>query len=457
MSQMKTKILIVGGSDAGTMAALRIKELAPEIRPTMVLADEYPNFSICGIPFFLAREVTDYWHLAHRTRPEIEKLGLDLLTSTYALSIDMAAHRCLVRNSEGAEESIVFEKLILGTGAKSIRPPIEGLDQDGVFTLRWMGEARAIDQYIQDHHAQSVILIGGGYINMELADGLSKRGLSVSVLEFFPSVLTTVDAEFGGLVREELERHGVKVFCGEKAASITREGKSLAVHTASGKSLQGDLVIVCTGARPATELAESAGAELGEGRAIKVNQRMESSIPGLFAAGDCGETYHRVLGRNVYLPLGSTSHKQGRIAGENALGGTREFAGTLGTQVVKIFDLIAARTGFKDSDASPHGFSPLTWEGEYWDHKSYYPGAKKIRLRLTGDRETGKFLGVQMLGAPETLVAKRIDAAAVALHHGASVDDLNDLDLSYSPPLNSPWDPLQSAAQDWVRHLAETA
>ncbi len=449
---MKTNILIIGGSDAGTMAALRIKELAPEIRPTVVLADEYPNYSICGIPFFLSKEVTDYWHLAHRTRPEIEDLGLDLLTSTRALAIDMTSRTCQVRSPDGKEQAIGFDKLILGTGARSMRPPIEGLDQPGVFTLRWMEEARAIDQYLHDHQARSVVLIGGGYINMELADSLTRRGLKVTVLEFFPSVLTTVDPEFGERVREELVRHGVTVCCGEKATSIIRSNEGLTVQTASGKSLHGDLVIVCTGARPATELAESAGAELGEGRAIRVNQRMETSVPGVFAAGDCGETYHRVLGRNVYLPLGSTSHKQGRIAGENALGGHHDFAGTLGTQVVKIFNLIAARTGFKNSDARQNGFEPLTWEGEYWDHKAYYPGAKKIELRLTGDRTSGKFLGVQMLGAPETLVAKRIDAAAAALYYGASIEDLNDLDLSYSPPLNSPWDPLQSAAQDWVRH-----
>jgi NADPH-dependent 2,4-dienoyl-CoA reductase/sulfur reductase-like enzyme len=260
----------------------------------------------------------------------------------------------------------------------------------GVFTLRWMEEARGIDAYIERHGVRTVTLIGAGYINLELADGLTKRRLEVTLIERNPTVLKTVDGEFGRMVETHLEAHGVRVLPSQRAATIQRMQDRLTVCLESGKELSSDLVIVATGARPETALARSAGVQLGEGEAIRVNQRMETNIDDVYAAGDCAETFHRIVGRSTYLPLGSTSHKQGRIAGENAIGGSREFLGTLGTQVVKIFDLVAARTGLKDDDAAGFGFQPLTLAGEYWDHKVYYPGAKKIWLRLTGDSRTGR-------------------------------------------------------------------
>jgi len=447
------RLLIIGGSDAGLSAAVRARELDPTINPLMVLADEYPNFSICGIPFYLSREVPDYWHLAHRTRAEIESSGIKVQTSTRALSIDATRKTCRLRTPSGVDEDVKFEKLIVATGAKSIIPTIDGIESPGVFFLRWMDEARTIDAYIEKHRVKSVLLIGAGYINLELADGLTRRRLDVTLIERNSTVLKTVDVELGRLVQRQLEDHGVTVFPGQRAKSISREGNRLTVTLENGKTISSELVVVATGARPQTALVESAGIALGEGHAIRINQRMETNIDDVYAAGDCAETFHRIIGRSSYLPLGSTSHKQGRIAGENAIGGTREFLGTVGTQVVKIFDLIAARTGLKDDDGRLFGFDPVTFEGEYWDHKVYYPGAKKLVIRLTGDRRTGRLLGVQMVGEPETLVAKRIDTAAAALFAHSSVDELNDLDLSYSPPLNSPWDPLQASAQAWQKQV----
>ncbi len=200
---------------------------------------------------------------------------------------------------------------------------------------------------------------------------------------------------------------------------------------------------------PETALARSAGIETGVKGAIRVNRRMETSIPDIYAAGDCAETFHRLLGKNTYLPLGTTAHKQGRIAGENAVGGNREYAGTLGTQSVKIFNLVAARTGLKDDEARKEGFFPLSADIETWDHKIYYPHAEKMNIRITGDQKTGKLLGTQIIGAYGTEVSKRIDTVAAAIHQGMTVESLNDLDLSYTPPLSSPWDPVQMAAQAW--------
>ncbi len=253
-------------------------------------------------------------------------------------------------------------------------------------------------------------------------------------------------------MRAELENHGIHVFTGFSVERIESSGGQLSVrsgnryccsrHGAGGR-----------GQPTGNSLARSAGIATGVKGAICVNQQMQTNIPDIYAAGDCAETYHRLLGKNTYLPLGTTAHKQGNIAGENAVGGNREYTGTLGTQSVKIFDLVAARTGLKDDEALKEGFSPLSVDIDTWDHKLYYPHAAKLRIRITGDNKTRKLLGMQIIGRYGTEVSKRIDTIAAAIHHGLTVEELNDLDLSYSPPLSSPWDPVQMAAQAWSRAI----
>jgi NADPH-dependent 2,4-dienoyl-CoA reductase/sulfur reductase-like enzyme len=212
------------------------------------------------------------------------------------------------------------------------------------------------------------------------------------------------------------------------------------------------MVLVVVGVRPETTLAAEAGAELGVRGAIAVDPGMRTGLPDVFAAGDCVVTHHRLLGV-TYLPLGTTAHKQGRVAGENALGGNRSFAGSLGTQVVKIFDQAAARTGLRDREAAAAGFDPVTVESAADDHKAYYPGSHRIAMRVTGDRATGRLLGLQLFGHKDAEIAKRIDIAATAIFHGMTVEAVSDLDLSYTPPLGSPWDAVQIGSQAWTRAI----
>jgi NADPH-dependent 2,4-dienoyl-CoA reductase/sulfur reductase-like enzyme len=209
------------------------------------------------------------------------------------------------------------------------------------------------------------------------------------------------------------------------------------------------------GVRPDSELAASAGGDLGVNGAISVDRQMRTNLPDVFAAGDCVVTYHRLLG-DSYLPLGTTAHKQGRVAGENSLGGTRAFAGSLGTQVVKVFDLVAARTGLRDHEATTAGFEPVTVASEADDHKAYYPGSHRIAMRYTGDRRSGRLLGVQLVGQLGSEIAKRIDTPATAIFNEMTVDAISDLDLSYTPPLGSPWDAIQHGAQAWTQHVQMT-
>lgn len=411
----------------------------------------------------MSGEVTDWHNLAHRTTADLEATGMQLRLDTAAREVRAEDHRLVVQSADGTEELLDYDALVIGTGAVSVRPPIEGLVgpeslgvEDGVHLLHSMGDTFELMRTL-DAGPRSAIIVGAGYIGLEMAEGLTARGIAVTQLEQLPEVLPTVDLALGELVHGELESHGVEVRCSTTVKAIRRApaGSSgvlrvEAVGTAGPESHDADVVLVVAGVRPDAGLATSAGAALGAKGAVAVDRAMRTNLPDVFAAGDCAVTHHRLLGE-TYLPLGTTAHKQGRVAGENALGGRRKFAGSLGTQVVKVFDLVAARTGLRDHEAVAGGFDPLTVGSEADDHKAYYPGGHRIAMRYTGDRDTGLLLGVQLVGHRGAEVAKRIDIAAVSLFHGMTVDDLNDLDLSYTPPLGSPWDAMQLGAQGWAR------
>jgi NADPH-dependent 2,4-dienoyl-CoA reductase/sulfur reductase-like enzyme len=446
------KLLVIGGSDAGISAALRARECDPTVAVTVVVADAFPNYSICGLPFYLSGEVADWHTLAHRTAEEIGRAGIDLLLDHTAQAIDPAGKTVAVVDAAGRARSVSYDRLVIATGAVPVRPPIAGLALPGVHLLHSMADSFRLQRYLAERDPRSAIIIGTGYIGLEMADALVRRGIGVTVLKRGAAVLSaTVDATMARVVEDELRRHGVDLVGGVSVESIQVAGPRLEVCGSGGLRQSADLILVAVGTRPASELAAAAGVATGSHGAIRVDRRMATNLPDAYAAGDCVETWHRVIGENVYLPLGTTAHKQGRVAGENAVGGQREFAGSLGTQVVKVFELAIARTGMRDREAALAGFEPLTAESRAWDHKAYYPGAHEILLRITGDRRTGRLLGAQMVGHWQAQVAKRIDIFASALFHGMKVEELSDLDLSYTPPLGSPWDAIQIGAQAWSK------
>jgi NADPH-dependent 2,4-dienoyl-CoA reductase/sulfur reductase-like enzyme len=457
-------LVMIGGSDAGISAALRARELDPGSEVTVVVADAYPNFSICGIPYYLSGEVARWQNLAHRTIGDLEAAGMGLRLDTTAHRIDVAGRKLLITTPGGASELLSYDKLIVGTGAVPVRPPIGGLDAlgaaDGVHLLHSMGDTFAVMRTLETAAPGSAVIVGAGYIGLEMADALTVRGLQVTQMEQLPEVLPTVDPQLGALVHAELAARGVEVLTGTTVRQISRAapGQARRLHVqataADGTAVTrtADMVLVVVGVRPETTLAAEAGAALGVKGAIEVDPGMRTGLPDVFAAGDCVVTHHRLLGQ-TYLPLGTTAHKQGRVAGENALGRDRQFAGSLGTQVVKIFDQAAARTGLRDHEAAPAGFDPVTVESVADDHKAYYPGSHKITMRVTGDRVTGRLLGMQLFGHQNAEIAKRIDIAATAIFHHMTVDGLSDLDLSYTPPLGSPWEAVQMGAQAWVRAI----
>jgi NADPH-dependent 2,4-dienoyl-CoA reductase/sulfur reductase-like enzyme len=445
-----SRIVVIGGSDAGVMTALRAREMDRGAEVTMMLADRYPNFSICGLPFYVSGEVDDWRALAHRTTEEIVRQGVEVLVEHVATKLDPSAKEILTRDNAGRERVLGYDVAVIATGARPRATDIRGMELPGVHPLHTMMDSFRVRSQLDAGGVERAVIVGAGYIGLEMADALVQRGGQVTLVGRTATVMPSVDASLGAIVQSELECHGVEVAMGIEVGEIRPHGRALQVRGSGGFSREADLVLVAGGVEPNAELAQAAGVETGTRGAIKVDRRMRTNVAGVLAAGDCVETWHRILQRATYLPLGTTAHKQGRVAGETAAGGDREFQGSLGTQVVKVFDLAVARTGLGDDEARAEGLDPLTVASTPWHHKIYYPGAHPLHMRVTADRRTRKLLGAQIVGHWQAEVAKRIDVFAVALFHAMTVDAMNDLDLSYTPPLGAPWDAVQEAAQAWI-------
>jgi NADPH-dependent 2,4-dienoyl-CoA reductase/sulfur reductase-like enzyme len=454
---MSRRLVVVGGSDAGISAGLRARELDPSAEVTVVVADAYPNFSICGIPYHVSGDVQRWQSLAHRTYDDLEAAGLTLQLDTRATRIDVTGKRLAVTGPDGTGELLAYDELVVGTGARPALPGIAGLGgadglgpADGVHLLHTMGDTHALMAGLTGRPVRSALVVGAGYIGVEMAEALVARGVATTVAHRPAEVLATVDADLGALVRAEMEAHGVEVLTGATVTGLARTDDGRI--TASGDRLERtvDLVVVVAGVRPDVQLLVDAGAATGAGGAVVVDDTMATGLPHVWAAGDCVVTHHRLMG-TTYLPLGTTAHKQGRVAGANAVGGHARFAGSVGTQVVKVFELVAARTGLLEHEALAAGFRPVTTETRPDDHKAYYPGAQPITIRVTADADTGRLLGAQLVGRLGSEIAKRADVFATALFHAMTVEGMADLDLAYTPPLGSPWDAVQMAAQAWSR------
>ncbi|MGY2081887.1 FAD-dependent oxidoreductase [Modestobacter sp. SYSU DS0657] len=459
---MSRRLVVIGGSDAGISAGLRARELDPTAQVTVVVADAYPNYSICGIPYHVSGDVQPWQTLAHRTAADLEAAGLTVRIDTRATGIDVAGQQVAVTGPDGTAELLPYDELVVGTGAVPAVPAIAGVGPgglgpaDGLHLLHTIGDMHALMASLTGRPVRSALVVGAGYIGVELAEALVARGIATTVAQRPAEVLTTVDAELGALVRAEMTAHGVEVLTGTTVEALTRTADARIAVTATGRPERAfDLVVVVAGVRPDVRLLVDAGASTGVGGAVVVDETMATGLPHVWAAGDCVVTHHRLLGV-TWLPLGTTAHKQGRVAGANAVGGHARFAGIVGTQVVKVFDLVAARTGLLEHEALAAGFRPVTTQTSPDDHKAYYPGARPITIRVAADADTGRLLGAQLVGRIGSEVAKRADVYATALFSAMTVDGLADLDLAYTPPLGSPWDAVQMAAQAWSREHRPT-
>jgi NADPH-dependent 2,4-dienoyl-CoA reductase/sulfur reductase-like enzyme len=437
-------------------AASRVRSLKPDMEILVFEKTGDVSYAACGMPYLIADKVKAAENLVvYDAKFFKEKRNIDVFLRHEARQIFPQQKTILVKNIETGEESEhSYDKLLIATGARSVVPPIKGIDLKGIFTLRPLADGIAIKNYIDKNSPRQGLILGAGYIGMEMAESFSARGMKVTVIEKMPNVLGTMDDEITEIVEQEFKRNGVTLIKSHAVAEFEGDGTHVTrVILDSGEAIGAGVVLVGAGIRPNSEIAKDAGIELGSTGAIEVNERMETNIPDIYAAGDCAEAYHLVLGRNTYIPLGTTANKQGRVAGENMAGGNASFAGIVGTAVFKTFDLEVGRTGITEKEAKTEGIDYVSNVIEHISRARYYPGVTNIKIKLVADRKTGRLLGAQMVGREG--VSKRLDVFATALTVKMSVYEISNLDLGYAPPFAPVHDPILMAADELQKKLGD--
>lgn len=439
-------IVVIGGVAAGMSAASQAKRRRPEAQVIVFERGADVSYGACGMPYNIedpAREMGDLVVIsAERFRTERD---IDVRTRSQVEAIEPAHKRVRVRNldsGEGYEQS--YDRLIVATGASALRPTLPGLDLPGVFLLRELRDGAAIKAYLAEASPRRAVIIGAGYIGMEMAEVLRGRGLEVTIVEMQAQVIPGFAPAVARVVHDELTRHGVRVETGATVKGIAQSagGAALRVDTDRGE-LDAELVLVSVGVRPNVALAREAGLRLGKTGAIAVDERMRTSAVDVFAAGDCAEAHHLITGAAAYVPLGTTANKQGKVAGANAAGASETFGGIVGTAAFKVFDVEVGRTGLGPVELEQARITAIPAVSRQNSRGHGYPGAEPITTVLFVDRE-GRLLGAQMAGkAP---VATRIDVFATALHANMTVDEIESLDLAYAPPIAPVYDPILIAA-----------
>ena len=434
------KIVVVGGVAAGTSAAARARRVNPEAEIILFEKDKNISYAGCGLPYYISGVTPERSQLIMNTPEEFrEKYEVEVKISHEVTSIHpenkSIEYEDLVHDRIGQEK---YDKLILATGAKPLTPPIPGINLERVLPLRTLQDGDRIKRMTGHQNVKKAVIVGGGYIGLEMAEAFDKLGMDISLIEMREQVMPLINAELADKIESHLQDRGVKLYTGEAVKEFVGDGIVSGVVTDKDRLIQADLVLFAIGVRPVTELAAQAGIELGLRNAIRVNHRMETSLRDVYACGDCAQSINLVSGRPVWVPLGSTANKQGRVAGTNAAGGSGSHFGILATSITKVFDLTIATTGIKEEEAEEAGFDPVSVTVNVPNHAGYYPGFKNFVLRGIFDRNSGRLLGAEALG--KSGVNKRIDVLASAIYSELTAEDLFQLDLSYAPPYSTPKD-----------------
>jgi len=445
------RVVIVGGVAAGPKVASKIIRLCPEAEVTIVEKGKLLSYAGCGLPYYVSGVVKEQKELmstpvgAVRDPVFFQNVkNVKVLNETEATEIDRTGKRLRVRDLvQGRESWLDYDKLVLATGAKAVIPPVPGTNLSNVFTLQGVHDAEGIRTLLAQDKARDVVIVGGGLIGVEITEALVQRGCRVTVVEMMPQILRILDPDMARLVEQHMESHGVKVLTGTKVEAIEGDGVVRSVLTSAGR-LAADMVILAIGVRPNVMLAQKAGLEIGRTGAVKVDDRMQTSDPDIFAARDCVECRDLMTDGPCFVPLGSTANRQGRVAAVNICGGQDRFPGVLGSTVLKVFDFCVGRTGLSESAAKAHGYDVVSAIAPAPDKAHFMPGAKLLILKLIADRASRKLLGAQALGPGAG--DKRIDVAAMALTASMIVDQLANADLCYAPPYAPAMDNIITAA-----------
>ena len=436
------KIIIIGGVAAGATAAAKARRISPSAKIVMLEAGPDISFANCGLPYYIGGDIKSRSKLILQSPESFnEQYGVEVHTNTVVSSIDRKAHLVKALDTRNGEaKTFEYTKLILAQGGRPVKPALPGSNLDHVFTLWTLDDMDKIANHLNEKNPKNAVVVGGGFIGLEMVEALVKRGLNVSIVEMMPHVMSIMEAETAGFIERELLSYGVNIHTN---AGVTEIG-SKTVKLDNGKVLDADMVLLSIGVRPTLQLAVDAGLEIGEAGGLLVNAQLQTSDHDIFAAGDMVEIEHRVNGKKVRIPLAGPANRQGRIAAENALGGKHAYKGSIGTSVVRVFEAVAGITGLSLKQARALGLDADAVVVHKEHHTSYYPGAENVTVLLVYDRNTGVVLGGQTAGYKGA--DKRLDVIATSVASKLTVSDLADIDFAYSPPIGTANDAMNMAA-----------
>ena len=442
MTATKQKYLIVGGVAGGATAAARMRRLSEDAEIILFEKGKYISYANCGLPYYIGGVIEERERLFVQT-PEAfgKRFNIDVRTESEVIAIDVVAKRVAVRTVDGEEYEESFDKLLLSPGASPVVPPLAGIQSEGIFTLRNVSDTDRIKQYITERRVRRAVIVGGGFIGLEMAENLKHAGAEVAVVEMAPQVMGPIDYSMAALVHEHLEQQGVKLYLEQAVESFSRDNEELTVHFKSGINLHADMVLLSIGVRAETRLAESAGLRIGEMRGIWVDEYLQTSVADIYAVGDAIEYPHPITGKPWLNFLAGPANRQARIVADNmVLGNHVKYEGAIGTAIAKVFDLTVASTGLPAKRLKQMQIPYLSATIHNGAHAGYYPGSLQMDIKITFSPADGRLYGAQIVGYDG--VDTRINQYALAIKNGATVEDLTRLEHAYAPPFSSAKDPV---------------
>lgn len=442
MTATKQKYLIVGGVAGGATAAARMRRLSEDAEIILFEKGKYISYANCGLPYYIGGVIEERERLFVQT-PEAfgKRFNIDVRTESEVIAIDVVAKRVAVRTADGEEYEESFDKLLLSPGASPVVPPLAGIQSEGIFTLRNVSDTDRIKQYITERRVRRAVIVGGGFIGLEMAENLKHAGAEVAVVEMAPQVMGPIDYSMAALVHEHLEQQGVKLYLEQAVESFSRDNEELTVHFKSGINLHADMVLLSIGVRAETRLAESAGLRIGEMRGIWVDEYLQTSVADIYAVGDAIEYPHPITGKPWLNFLAGPANRQARIVADNmVLGNHVKYEGAIGTAIAKVFDLTVASTGLPAKRLKQMQIPYLSATIHNGAHAGYYPGSLQMDIKITFSPADGRLYGAQIVGYDG--VDTRINQYALAIKNGATVEDLTRLEHAYAPPFSSAKDPV---------------
>ncbi|MEJ2889974.1 FAD-dependent oxidoreductase [Actinomycetospora aeridis] len=451
---MSKRIVVIGGDATGMSAASTALRHAGdgELEVIVLERGHYTSYSACGIPYWISGHVGDRDELIARSPEEHREAGIDVRMRTEATAIDLEKRSVSVRGiDDGDAYELGFDELVIATGAVPTVPPLEGSDAQGIFGVQSLEQGEEIVKDLADGDRRRAVVVGAGYIGVEMAEAMVVRGIETTIVDQAPEPFTQVDPDMGALIREAMEGMGITVLTGAgvDGFDVGEDGRVRAVR-AGDTVLPADIVIIGLGVKPNVALAEDAGLTIGASGGIVTDVRMQAA-PGVWAGGDCVEVHHRLSGKGVHIALGTHANKHGRIIGTNIAGGYGAFPGVIGTAISKVCDLEIGRTGLTESEAQAAGFGYVSTSVESTTTAGYWPGAETMTVKVLAEQRTGRLLGAQIVGRPGS--GKRIDVFATAIWNAMTVEEMTFMDLSYAPPFSPVWDAVLVAARKAAKEV----